>query len=899
MTTGSSTRRAILSCCCFSSSSSSSIRDAEAPEYHYEAVATPLHFSVSPDAALTRPVLFSVKTKSNAACMQLSLEGQRGWSEPLPLNSIGLSTLCQMEESATHRAYCYSVSVSRAPGAFARTLVVSITPSFVLVNQTDSVLKVRQEATHESMILPPGETSPFHWSCATAPQRLQVLQMRGKSTWSPVFSPHCAGCILPFFPAAFDQPAEALEVRERVLPLQQETWSSMGAEKEEELSFLHVSTTSSHGEQFIFVQPCDASLLPFRFSNRTASCIITVHQVGSSWSTSLTLSPWQSQPWALPLVESASDVEICVRQVGEEIDADALSPCLRVNLDAPSGKTSLTTDMETISVTMERQGTVRELVFETARKEDSGEYRRHRVQLICCMNAMEDIQAAKRQEVAMCASTSERVCVLHVLYAYDVELFGGECASELGVVIGCSSSQSITNDPPSELDADASPSKSITTDSPSKSITTDSPSSLERITCSTPSSSLHFYDRVLVMDARAVARFTLTLSQDEKRVVACGELRGDVSEDESVIHDVVVPFRTAEGVFVCSLLVRLFHTRGKTAALPAYEIACLERQKGEVQRAVEDMASVLKREDLCFHTKRATSSSLPRVESYCSLRSPTGDDTTPSVSSAESERLMNVCVWLHDVRSIPLHMFSSSVYAVLRIGETQLRSPYATLESDVSLWERESVVVKCRAMNTGFELKEADGALVVSRLLHNSLAEHSGLRVGHVLFSVNRGKVPSSLAAFVRLMENDFTEKYLQFVPPPRCDLQRLVFEQQLFFPRGCTVGEDRVVVELYEEREHEEDVLLARESFPLQREESDWSVQTAKGWCMSVGVVWNEYRVEEEVVKWSVDVALRGVQVSVVSEAEEVLLLTVDAVACSLGFFEQGRCSLQASVRP
>ena len=67
----------------------------------------------------------------------------------------------------------------------------------------------------------------------------------------------------------------------------------------------------------------------------------------------------------------------------------------------------------------------------------------------------------------------------------------------------------------------------------------------------------------------------------------------------------------------------------------------------------------------------------------------------------------------------------------------------------------------------------------------------------------------------------------------------------------------------------------------------------------MSVGVVWNEYRVEEEVVKWSVDVALRGVQVSVVSEAEEVLLLTVDAVACSLGFFEQGRCSLQASVRP
>ena len=301
---------------------------------------------------------------------------------------------------------------------------------------------------------------------------------------------------------------------------------------------------------------------------------------------------------------------------------------------------------------------------------------------------------------------------------------------------------------------------------------------------------------------------------------------------------------------------------------------------------------------------------------------------------------MNVCVLLHAVRSIPCGVALEAPYAVVTLGRTRLRSPCGVVDADEALWANPSVVVKCRSAKNGFSLRAEGGVLRVCRVDQNSLAEHAGLRVGHVLASVNRAKPPCSVEEFTRLVSRDFSEKYLQFIAPPRRALQRVVLEQRLFFPRGGSVGERQFTVELFDERREAEDVLLLRAALPLPRDgNADWSEsvcvtsqpseetssqqeeetkapqektkaqqektkaqqqegmesqeegRTANDWCISVGVSWSEEKAEEEVMAWSARVALKGLQLSVVDAApREILLVTVDQIVGECGVFETGR---------
>lgn len=316
-------------------------------------------------------------------------------------------------------------------------------------------------------------------------------------------------------------------------------------------------------------------------------------------------------------------------------------------------------------------------------------------------------------------------------------------------------------------------------------------------------------------------------------------------------------------------------------------------------------------------------------------------------TDSEDESRMNVCVLLHAVRSIPCGVALEAPYAVVTLGRTRLRSPCGVVDADEALWANPSVVVKCRSAKNGFSLRADGGVLRVCRVDQNSLAEHAGLRVGHVLASVNRAKPPCSVEEFARFVSRDFSEKYLQFIAPPRRALQRVVLEQRLFFPRGGSVGERQFTVELFDERREAEDVLLLRAALPLPRDgNADWSEsvcvtsqpseetssqqqegtkaqqektkaqqeeakaqqektkapqqegmesqeegRTANDWCISVGVSWSEEKAEEEVMAWSARVALKGLQLSVVDAApREILLVTVDQIVGECGVFETGR---------
>lgn len=318
-------------------------------------------------------------------------------------------------------------------------------------------------------------------------------------------------------------------------------------------------------------------------------------------------------------------------------------------------------------------------------------------------------------------------------------------------------------------------------------------------------------------------------------------------------------------------------------------------------------------------------------------------------TDSEDESRMNVCVLLHAVRSIPCGVALEAPYAVVTLGRTRLRSPCGVVDADEALWANPSVVVKCRSAKNGFSLRAEGGVLCVCRVDQNSLAEHAGLRVGHVLASVNRAKPPCSVEEFARFVSRDFSEKYLQFIAPPRRALQRVVLEQRLFFPQGGSVGERQFTVELFDERREAEDVLLLRAALPLPRDgNADWSEsvcvmsqpseetssqqeeemkapqeeetkaqqeeetkaqqqegmesqekgRTANDWCISVGVSWSEEKAEEEVMAWSARVALKGLQLSIVDAApREILLVTVDRIVGECGVFEMGRRCFRARV--
>lgn len=899
------------------------LRDAAAPEYCYRAAACPLEFAL-PDAArdppsepLCPPVLFSVKTRAKEACLQLALEdacsagnGDSVWSKPVPINSLGLASLCEAVEGDGRREVCYSVHISRAPGAFARTRVVTITPAFVAVNQTAAPLRLRQAGTPESLVLPPGEATPFHWPRADLPHRLQALPSAtmgattgtatGATTgtalgWSSAFSPECSSFVLPFFPAAFEAPA----ARVVTTPCWQQSYA------------LRATITSSLGALFLFVEPCATTLFPVAVQNTTAASVVTVRQCGAPWSTALQLQPWESQPWALPLLEAPAEVEVSVRCVGEEPGGESLRPCLRVSLDGQEGETTLATEMETIRVRVAVEGCARVLRFQAERGRAS------QARLIRWGNAVEDIQAAKRQEAAMCAESlatpadGEAALVLHLVYGFDT--LAKDCTAESAVETAMESALETATESAMEVEVAVGG---------------------ERHAFSATGSEFHLLDGV-VLCAPGRARFSVRLSGETPREAECECDLAQLVEKapRDAIQEVVVPCTEVGGQrILCRLWVRLFRARSRGAARLEYEIACLARQKAEVRRAADRLEEEQKKvisgvaTPLSPFASEPTTPMEPSMEP--SMEASVEASVEASLEAAESgdEGRMNVCVLLHAVRSIPCDVALEAPYAVVTLGRTRLRSPCGVVDADEALSANPSVVVKCRSAKNGFSLRAEGGVLRVCRVDQNSLAEHAGLRVGHILASVNRAKPPCSVEEFARLVSHDFSEKYLQFIAPPRRALQRVVLEQRLFFPRGGSVGERQFTVELFDERRDAEDVLLLRAVLPLPRDgNADWSEsvyavsqpseerktqqseevksqpseetkaqqegRTINDWCLSVGVSWSEEKAEEEVMAWSFRVALKGLQLSVVDAApREILLVTVDQIVGECGVFETGR---------
>ena len=79
------------------------------------------------------------------------------------------------------RRYDFAVAVA-APAAGARTMLVTLSPRFILVNNAGASLRVRQAGTDATTTLPPNGHVPWHWASVNVAQLLQVRRARAVAT---------------------------------------------------------------------------------------------------------------------------------------------------------------------------------------------------------------------------------------------------------------------------------------------------------------------------------------------------------------------------------------------------------------------------------------------------------------------------------------------------------------------------------------------------------------------------------------------------------------------------------------------------------------------------------------------------------------------------------------------
>ncbi len=117
------------------------------------------------------------------------------WSSGLAIRSIPQEGAhMQIEEAvAAHndqppRLYELSLIKSGAKNIFSRTEVITILPRYVLVNNTDKTLFLRQEGDAREYKLDPYEHAPFHWPHAHKEKLLRFRIDKNKCNWSGVFT---------------------------------------------------------------------------------------------------------------------------------------------------------------------------------------------------------------------------------------------------------------------------------------------------------------------------------------------------------------------------------------------------------------------------------------------------------------------------------------------------------------------------------------------------------------------------------------------------------------------------------------------------------------------------------------------------------------------------------------
>lgn len=271
-----------------------------------------------------------------------------------------------------------------------------------------------------------------------------------------------------------------------------------------------------------------------------------------------------------------------------------------------------------------------------------------------------------------------------------------------------------------------------------------------------------------------------------------------------------------------------------------------------------------------------------------------GDESTD-----ELERNLSYCITVHSLNKIPIPVAElQGVYVTASIGSSQLRLPAAATVAKDDPYPQEDVVFTCASSDLGFELQQKGNSVQVSRVVVGSAAERCGLCVGHILSDVNGEGTPRSVDTVLSKLDGG-EETTLSFVAPPIHEFSKIIYEQQLLFPPGATVGQNTMTFVVYREQNGKEDEKMAEMVLPISRE-ADSETNMWMAWPMAclMSTSWNSFDIAEELVSMTLNVFVKGIGMSIVdSDPMELLYVSLNKLQMSVLLNENGKKSVEVKL--
>ena len=136
--TGLSIRREILLCSLHIVLIIISLQDSKQDKYTYPLPSHPLTLKNKSETTCAKeemimPTLISLKKKDKNDAVRLTLKGYENYSDSFSINTTGVSGTVTLDSKDKKKPQKnYAVTISRAPGIFARSLVVTLTPLYII-----------------------------------------------------------------------------------------------------------------------------------------------------------------------------------------------------------------------------------------------------------------------------------------------------------------------------------------------------------------------------------------------------------------------------------------------------------------------------------------------------------------------------------------------------------------------------------------------------------------------------------------------------------------------------------------------------------------------------------------------------------------------------------------------
>ena len=645
--------------------------------------------------------------------------------------------------------------------------------------------------------------------------------------------------------------------------------------------------------------------LPFCVTNNTVLDVFTILQEGAPYDTALRMPPLTSRLYTLPLANSAPTLSIYSHPLDALTSRNAFVSQLTADVSKPGqlGTIRLKNSNRTISVHLEVQKSMKVLFFDevpskslfTLAKKDA----RHNQLHYLTERRRALMEMATEVDNKIDSKTKELTTFVQEQEASGSGIPPDARATYLQFLCGVDTSLGSGRVMRAKVDFRVD-SNWYETD-------------LNR-------GKLVYWNIRKVLDEENEVEMRMEVRGDLQRsVVGYARLPLEDYKEKDCMYDMVLPFYDDNAVCVGKAVIRFVNTSVPEMAEAAFVREDLYERKAEIEQTMQRLYNEIYVEKTLGRTQhmdrslsRASMTGVYRNRSSSSLASPSPRQLSSKSFSSEQfsfmdadestdelERNLSYCVTVHSLNKIPFPVEElQNVYVTASIGASQLRLPAAATVAKDDPYPQEDVTFTCTSSDLGFELQQKGNSINVSRVVVGSSAERCGLCVGHILSDVDGEGTPRSLDTVQSKLDSG-EEVTLSFVAPPIHDFSKIVYEQQLLFPPGATVGQSTMTLVVYREQSGKEDEKMAEMVLPISREaDSETNVQIAWSMACLMSTSWNSFDVEAEIVSMTLNVFVKGIGMSIVdSDPMELLYVSLNKLQMSVLLNENGKKSVEVKL--